>query len=409
MPMDTAALRTGPKPNYTDDELRAIWRGKVDNVRSAWGEFEQGILSPSTLPFKIIVEMTQNCNFRCIMCPQSWEPRFQKHHPEYNMSMETFINVANQLFPKAVFVDLRGFGETTILPHWSEVVDYLECFPLVEWHLVTNLGLPRDQTWDKMIKLGFQLGASIDGASKEVFEAVRTRSNFERIVHNLGVVSDAITRYDSGWLYFISTIQKKNVHELRALVELARKFDVPEVQFKIVQDGEKHDEGIRHLDPALISGYAAQAIDAGIDLGVRVTFNDWIFTRGLDTARVQRAARVNVLPAMALSSIPRIVDQNYWEVVGMDAVWKNIRESTAVSERQKCFKPYSFTYVNYDAEVGTCNHMMYPGMLVMGDLKTQSWEQVWNSDKYVDFRKQLITARPEDKRCQWCFKHRIDD
>lgn len=407
--MDTSTLRIGPKPVYSKDELRTIWRDKVDNVRYAWQEFEQKKISLSAKPFKTIVELTQNCNFRCIMCPQAWEERFQKYHPEYNMPMDTFINVANQLFPKSIFVDLRGFGETTILPHWSEVVDYLECFPLVEWHLVTNLALPRDQVWDKMVRLGFQLGFSCDGATKGTFEAIRVRSNFDRITHNLALISDAMKRHNTGWLYFISTIQKKNIHELRAIVELAHRHSVPEVQFKIVQDGEKHKEGIRELDQAVISGYALQAIDAAIDLGVRVTFNDWLFTRGLDPVRVQQAAVVKKLPPMALFSSPDVADHEYWNNSGMNSIWKSLFEASAVSRQQKCFKPFSFTYVNYNAEVGTCNHMMYPGMLVMGDLKTQSLDEVWNSPVYRNFREQLVMARPEDKRCQWCFKHRLDD
>ncbi len=88
---------------------------------------------------------------------------------------------------------------------------------------------------------------------------------------------------------------------------------------------------------------------------------------------------------------------------------ERIREASQVSVNQKCFKPFSFTYINYLGEMGTCNHMMYPDLLKMGDLRTQSLAEIWNGSGYQDFRSELIAAAPKDPRCQWCFKHRLDD
>src|SRR3990172_7937015 len=102
-----------------------------------------------------------------------------------------------------------------------------------------------------MIRLGFTLGFSCDGATKATFETIRARSNFDSIRHNLSVVRDAIQRYNRGYIYFISTIQKRNLHELRALVDFAHEFDVPEVQFKIVQEGE-HQEDLKAVDPVIM-------------------------------------------------------------------------------------------------------------------------------------------------------------
>jgi radical SAM protein with 4Fe4S-binding SPASM domain len=392
----------------SEDELRTIWRAKLQNMKSGWQEFEQRKLTLKTLPFKAIVELTQNCNFRCIMCPQSWDEAFKKYHPEYNMPMEMFVKIADQLCPTATMIDLRGFGETTILPHWPEVVQYLDRFPFVVWHLVTNLSLPRDDTWDKMMKLGFILGFSCDGATKDVFESIRRRSNFQTIRHNLGQIRDGINRHNKGWIYFISTISKKNVHELKGIVELAHEFEVQEVQFKMVQPG-LHDEGIKDFDRTKIQEYVSASLDAALDLGVRVTFNDWTFTRDADPEKVKRAEAdiVRKTPDPLPPSPPW--DPSYWDEQGMPYVYKSVLNSVRVSENQRCFKPFSFTYINYKGEMGTCNHMMYPNMKVMGDLSRESLMDVWNGEKYQDFRRQLLFAQPQDDRCQWCFKHRMDD
>ena len=172
MAMDLSSLRDRPhafSASGDRERLRQIWFEKSENIKVAMREFEERKLVVSTLPAKAIVELTQNCNFRCIMCPQSWDEKFAKPNPDFNMPMDTFVRIGEQLFQKAIFVDLRGFGETTILPYWPEIVDYLESHPFCEWHLVTNLALPRDHTWTKMIELGFCLGFSCDGATKETF------------------------------------------------------------------------------------------------------------------------------------------------------------------------------------------------------------------------------------------------
>lgn len=382
----------------------------MDHLVRAWKEFEARKVELETLPFKAIVELTQNCNFRCIMCPQSWDPAFSRYHPEYNMPMETFAKIADELFPKAIFIDLRGFGETTILPHWPEVVDYLAKFPFIEWHLVTNLSLPRDETWQKMIQLGFTLGFSCDAGSAEPFERIRRRSRFDTIVHNLEVVSDAIRRENRGLLYFISTIQKSNIQELRPIVELAARHEVHEVQFKIVQPGE----GVELLSEVardVIQRHINECLDAAIALDMRVTFNDWTFTRDVDPAKVARAASVRKRRTEYPFPNKPSFDPTYFSDLesGGEGVMSRIVDSHRVLANQRCFKPFSFTYINYKAQMGTCNHMMYPDMLVMGDLSRQTVAEVWNSPAYRDFRRQLVESSPQDPRCQWCFKHRMDD
>jgi radical SAM protein with 4Fe4S-binding SPASM domain len=102
-------------------------------------------------------------------------------------------------------------------------------------------------------------------------------------------------------------------------------------------------------------------------------------------------------------------DPTYWDEQGMPEIYTSVLNSVRVSENQRCFKPFSFTYINYKGEMGTCNHMMYPNMMVMGDLSRESLLEVWNGENFQKFRKELLYAQPTDNRCQWCFKHRLDD
>ncbi len=402
--LDTTALSHVPRAQVDPDGLRDLWRAKADNLRRAWSHFEARDLVLTSMPFRISLELTQNCNFKCIMCSQSWEEKFQRYNPDFNMPMDLFVKLADQFFPSAVNVDLRGFGETTVLPHWPEVVDVLEAFPYIEWNLVSNLSLARDDTWDKMMKNNFIIGFSCDGATAQTFETIRVNGNFARTRHNMGVIQDAIKRHQSGYLYFISVIQRMNAHEMRAIVELAHEFGINEVQFHIVR-GPKHllvEQDVFMLDDKF-PRYAAQAIDAGLDLGVYTTFNDVIFTRRADPDKLKRASTVpkRALPDNSFHGAPWKDEMAEYE--------SKLIGAYRVVENQRCFKPFSYGNVNYLGEMGTCNHMQYPSMPVMGDLRHQSVVEVWNGEKYREFRAELLGARPTDARCQWCFSHRLSD
>jgi len=403
--MDVSAFSKSPSPQYSEDEFLQIWKAKITNITQAWDEYRRGEMNPTSLPFKGILELTQNCNFKCYMCPQSMEPKFAKYNNALNMPAELFVRLAEEFFPTATFVDLRGFGESTILPWWDDVLTYLERFPFVNWHLVTNLGVPRAAMWERMIRLGFELGFSCDGATQETFEAIRVHSRFPTILNNLEAIKQARRKFKNrGYIYFISTIQKGNIRELRKIVEMAHKYEVGEVQFKAVQGAPWQPE-LYSISDDEVALFVSQAVDCALELKVNVNFNDHFFTKNIDPVKVKR---VNEFPRLSVSNFHPF-DQDFWMVNKMPEIMNQIIDSSRVSVHQKCFKPFSFTYVNYEGLMGTCNHMMFPDLRVMGDLNKNSFKEIWNSEKYVQFRKELWMAKPSDPRCQWCFKHRLAD
>ncbi|MBI3557788.1 MAG: SPASM domain-containing protein [Deltaproteobacteria bacterium] len=379
--------------------LDEIFRSKAENIKTAWNHYQNRDTVLASLPFRGIIELTQNCNFRCVMCAQSWEPKYARYSNELNMPFDDFVRIGEQLFPSALSIDLRGFGESTILPYWPDVLTFLENYPLIEWNLVTNLALPRDEVWQKMCSLDFSIGFSCDGATKETFEAIRVRAHFNRILHNLGVVRDSIKSQGRGFIYFISTIQKCNMHEMRAIVELAREYNVDEVQFKAVQ-GEHTDQLLIEVDPELLASHSHAALDAAADLGIRVTFNDAAFLRGLDAEKYARVSKFR----LKKDHLTAYVERN-----GLSGPLAAIADTARVSEHRSCFKSFSLIFVDHRLKVGTCNHMMHPILLEMGDAKTSSLSDIWNGQPYRDFRESHLQARPQDSRCQWCFAHRLDD
>lgn len=392
---------------------QTAYRRKVLNQELSLREFAEKKTILKSRPSKAIVELTENCNFRCIMCAQSFEPKYKKYSPKLNMPLELFDKVAAALFDDTYFVDLRGFGESVILPHWPELLSRLESYPMTNWHLVTNLSVPRDLVWERMMRMGFMLGVSIDAATQKTFEEIRVRSHFHTIIHNLELVTDCARRFNQGHVYFIVTVQKRNVEELEQIVALAARYNVREVQFKMVRqfDGAlKHDEMIEESQKPALARALACCLKLAAERGVRLTLNDTELLDCVEGPTAQKAAAIPILEELKLvfppppGFDPEFERQHPWTPSAA-----SVLDSIQVSKNKRCFKPYHFTYVGTDGRVGTCNHMMNPDILEMGNLSHQSFEEIWNGYDYQLFRHSLVNATPTDPRCQWCFEHRMDD
>ncbi len=401
------------KPNGRIDQKQKLFERKVLNQSLSLTEFQNQVIDVKSRPSKAILELTENCNFRCLMCPQNFEPKYQRYNPDYNMSLEMFDKVASSLFPDAYFIDLRGFGESTILPHWPDILDRLEEHSLINWHLVTNLSLTKLSVWERMMKMGFMLGASIDGATKSTFDRIRKRGRFEKTLEILECVSETRKNLgNKGFLYFIVTVQKQNIEELPDIVRLAAKYEVPEVQFKIVRQFDgflNHSEMVEKQQWSELSKSIDKSLDIAIENGIRLTINESELLSVTDTKKLSISLSQKIPQWKANFSTPSQVEPAFLKEHNWESIDQEIQKTFRVSENQKCFKPYSFTLITANGRVGTCNHMMSPDIREMGNLNNQSFDEIWNGDEYHVFRRELLYAEPMDVRCNWCFKNRLED
>jgi len=166
---------------------------------------------PSQLryPKRIYVELTRNCNMSCIMCT-----RKQNHDNYYdeklNMSFDLFKEIADELFPHADFVDLRGFGESTLVPNIMDYWRYASKFN-VNAGLITNLSFDNDILLAYLVENNFWIGISIDGADKETYGNIREESYFEQVINNIKTLVKLTIKYkeDINRLYLLVVVSKK--------------------------------------------------------------------------------------------------------------------------------------------------------------------------------------------------------
>src|SRR5579863_7238497 len=97
---------------FTENRQTLLNR-KEANKRTMWQEFAAGCTRLEAMPRVLFVELTRFCNLACQMCR---EPGAVGR--DQSLSTQLFDRFATEFFPTTEIVDLRGWGESLILPEW---------------------------------------------------------------------------------------------------------------------------------------------------------------------------------------------------------------------------------------------------------------------------------------------------
>ncbi|MBI3550768.1 MAG: SPASM domain-containing protein [Elusimicrobia bacterium] len=402
--------------------------GVEANRALAWEEFQAGALSLRSRPFKASIEITRNCNYKCIMCAQSWNPLYARYNPAFNMKPATFRKIAHELFPSLEYAHLQGYGETVISPHWPEILEM--CRPYegkVRFGLVTNLSRRDPAMWRRMVEMGFAIIFSCDGATAETFEKIRVGGDFSHILENLEVIRRARAEFPGrGLLDFHMTLQRLNYREMPGMVDLAARFGADRVTFASVKgngavgyhlgraaswvrEGKLDWRAIASMGRAalrLVQLNPRQLLRPGT---VGVSIYDVPKGRLLEAKRAaQERSRATGMPLVFEDSyLLELGEETGGRIPDLAA---GIEGSVQVARHQKCFKPYSYVVINYKGDVGLCNHLIKDeSWKQMGSLEESTFEEIWNSAAYREMREKLLNARPDNPSCRWCFAHRMAD
>lgn len=321
-------------------------------------DFSTGAVVTAGKPLRLFIELTKNCNLRCVMCRVP-----DRYDASLDMPYETFTRLADELFPCAEYVDLRGWGESTIMRDWERYLDYALGFD-TRFGLVTNLTVRNDGMWRKIARAGFSLSVSLDGATKETFESIRRRASFEGVLSNLRKVAGYYREYGINpyRLCLLMTVQRGNLHEVPGVVRLARDLGLINVRLSPCYGPAPY--ALHGAYPAgEIRRTADEALRLGKEYGIKV---DLVGTFG-------------------------------------SAEEKGL----SLALRQRCDHPWTMLHVTADGSLGPCCHLIDPP-LRLGRLGEGGFTAAWNSTGFQLFRK-LIHTQNRHCFCDRCFRTRYSD
>jgi MoaA/NifB/PqqE/SkfB family radical SAM enzyme len=206
------------------------------------------------VPRRVVIETIFGCNATCGMCVINHETERQKGY----MPMERFVTLANALAPfrdSIDMFDLFGLGEPLIDPHLADRIRLVKQLGFRNTAISTNAHLLDEKKQKALLEAGLDTVIfSIDGFSAETHEAVRERTNYQRVVDN--ALSMIRMRDQGGYktrfvVRFVR--QERNAHEWDAYREfwlgqvsrdkrdIVMAFDVHNWSGQVVGEVSGHD------------------------------------------------------------------------------------------------------------------------------------------------------------------------
>ena len=164
------------------------------------------------------------------MCPIQFRQDGPPHGPPAFMDFDVFTRLIDQ-FPDLEELQLQGLGEPMMHPRFFDMVAHAVRRG-IRVGTNTNLTLLNARRAELCVTSGLgELHASIDGATAAVYNRIRVRAHFERIITNLQRLVETRARLASETprIRMVVVAMRQNIHELPDLVRLAHRLAINEV------------------------------------------------------------------------------------------------------------------------------------------------------------------------------------
>ena len=303
------------------------------------------------LPITMDIEPTTGCNFRCTMCQVS-SPNFISKNMDYEMFKKT-IDDNKQLLK----IKLQGMGEPLVNNNFYNMVEYASKYSIVS-EITTNGSLLNDKNIKKLENSNLsRITVSIDGATTEIFEKIRIKSDFKTVISNcknlINAYKKKIIRPEiSAWC----VVQKDNVSEFKDIYNLCKEigFDKLTYQFHLSGWGKSEWDNINKDKKIEIDSLKKQ----------------------IEEVKIKGASE------------------------GLEI---NIFEENLLSFTKQCVWPWESSYISKTGDVVPCCIIGDEKVVSFGNINKSSFKEIWNSDNYKNFRSDIKNNKIPSY-CQNCYK-----
>ncbi len=132
-------------------------------------------------PVRLWMELTSQCNYRCIMCPNKDLTKSDKGY----MDMTLYKKIVDEASPSVFDINLAHRGESLLHPQIIEAIAYAKKKGFYT-RLHTNGSLLSKELSRQIIQSGLdRFSFSFDGYEKKIYEKIRVGGNFEQAVANI--------------------------------------------------------------------------------------------------------------------------------------------------------------------------------------------------------------------------------
>jgi MoaA/NifB/PqqE/SkfB family radical SAM enzyme len=324
------------------------------------------IARPEVMPFLpsiIHLETTTKCNLACTICPRtnSLNKPGSKEDERWNknLSLEQFQEILDQL-GSLRYVRLHGFGEPLMNPDLSHMISLLSSRG-IDAEFTTNASLLSQKKSEALIRSNLSyLTVSIDGATKEVYENIRTNARFKNVIGNILELRRLKEKLNKKrpHLRINMVVTSENIHEFLDTIKLAKVLGAAEFRASPIVP-PREDLGWMLPDPEL---WAQTSKEAKI---------------------LARSLRIHLVCS---GSPNRAI---------------NTQAESKSKTISRCKQPWVAPYIRVDGFVTPCCNISGSDVLGNKNVFLQDFRMIWNSDEFQRFRRNLKFG-PLPKDCVNC-------
>ena len=289
-------------------------------------------------PVSISFEPTTSCNLRCPECPSGLRA-FTR--PTGMLQKNFFRDTIDQLSGDLLYLIFYFQGEPYLNPDFLDMVKYASQKGIYT-ATSTNAHYLNDANARRTVESGLdRLIISIDGTTQDVYQQYRVGGKLEKVLAGARNIMKWKKELKSKtpFVFFQFLVVKPNEHQIEDVKRLAAEIGVDDVRFK-----------------------TAQVYDYEQDPN-------------------------QLIPTLDKYSRYRRNEEGEFE-------FKN-------SLQNHCWRLWHATVISWDGLVVPCCFDK-DAQHTLGDLKGKPFKEVWHSDKYVNFRRQILQSRKNIDICANC-------
>jgi len=289
-------------------------------------------------PVSVSFEPTTSCNLRCPECPSGLR---QFTRPTGMLQKDFFSKTIDEIHKELLYLIFYFQGEPYLNPDFLDMVKYA-AEKNIYTATSTNAHYLNDENAKRTVESGLdRLIISIDGTTQDVYQQYRVGGHLDKVLEGARniVKWKKELKSKTPFVFFQFLVVKPNEHQIEDIKRLAKEVGVDEVRFKTAQVYE-YETDPNHLIPET-DKYSRYKKNAD----------------GTYTAKNKMANR--------------------------------------------CWKQQHANVITWDGLVVPCcfdkdaTHQL-------GNLKNQSFKEIWHNDNYRQFRSELKKSRKNIDICANC-------
>jgi radical SAM protein with 4Fe4S-binding SPASM domain len=333
-----------PQFNFTDTAnllSKLTWHRIINGIKVLSSFYISRITKKPVqwgYPVSISFEPTTSCNLRCPECPSGLR---QFTRPTGMLQKDFFTQTINDIHKELLYLIFYFQGEPYLNPDFLKMVRYA-ADKKIYTATSTNAHYLNDDNARRTVESGLdRLIISIDGTTQDVYEQYRVGGNLNKVIEGAKNIVKWKKQLKSKtpFVFFQFLVVKPNEHQIAAIKKLAKETGVDEVRFK-----------------------TAQVYDYATDPNQLIPTID-------KYSRYKKLADGSFAPKNKMAN--------------------------------HCWKLQHANVITWDGLVVPCCFDK-DAMHQLGNLKTQSFKDIWHNDNYKQFRSELMQGRRNIDICANC-------